>query len=811
MRPPLVAVSVLSAAAIAYEILLTRLFSIILWHHFAYLIISVALLGVGASGTVLAFARTRLAARFTATFAAGAIGFGVTAVIAFALAQQVPFNPLELVWSASQQLRLLAVTVLLAVPFFAAAMAIAVTLARFGGAIGAVYRADLLGAGAGALGLVLVLTVLPVEHGLRLVGALGILAAGLALADAPGKGRAGLVVGLAALVSALAWPGDWLRPQPSQYKGLSHALTLPGARTVEERSGPLGLLTVVESPDAPFRHVPGLSLTAATEPPPQLAVFTDAGGMSAITRFDGDPGGLAYLDQQTAALPYHLLDRPQTLVLGAGGGADVLLALYHRARSVDAVELNPQMVALVRDRHAAFAGRLYERADVTVHVGEARAFVETSGRRWDLIQVALLDSFTAAASGVMALGESPLYTVEALRAYRDRLRPGGILAITRWLRVPPRDTLKLAATAVAALEAEGVGRPGDQIAAVRGWNTMTLLLRNGPFDREDVATIRAFAERRAFDPVWFPGMARDEANRRNRLAEPYLHDTLAALQTPAGDEHLARYRFHVEPATDDRPYFFRFFKWSLLPEMFALRGQGGLTLLDSGYLVLLVSLAQAVVLSLVLILLPLRWLGRRRRPADLPPWRIAIYFLALGLAFLFVEIAFIQRLTLFLGHPLAAIAVVLAGFLVFAGLGSGYTARWAERPDSRAIGMAIAAIIGVGTVYLLVLPWALPALIGLPIVVKAGIALVLIAPLAVPMGMPFPLGLTRVTRSAPDFVPWAWGINGCASVIAASLASLLAMHIGFTAVVGVALVLYAMAAAALANPVARPGPAPGAA
>ncbi len=800
MKPPFVAVSLLSAAAIAYEILLTRLFSIVLWHHFAYLIISVALLGIGASGTFLAFARQGLAARFTATFSIAAIAFGITAVIGFAIAQRVPFNPLELVWSAGQQLRLLSVTVLLAVPFFAAATAIGITLARFGDAIGAVYRADLLGAGAGALGLVLALTAMPAESCLRAIGALGILAGGLAMAYRPAAARAGLLVGLLAVATAGAWPGDWLRPRPSEYKGLSRALTIPGARIVEERSGPLALLTVVESPEVPFRHIPGLSLTAIAEPPPQLGVFTDAGDMTAITRFDGDPATLAYLDQQTAALPYHLLDRPRTLVLGAGGGGDVLLALYHRAASVDAVELNRQLVDLVRDSHADFAGRLYQRGEVTVHVGEARAFVETSARRWDLIQVALLDSFTAAAAGVMALGESPLYTVEALRAYRRRLAPGGMLAITRWLRAPPRDTLKLAATAIEALAVEGVPRPGEHLAAVRGWNTMTLLLRNGSFGPGDLATIRAFAAERAFDPVWFPGMARNEANRRNQMAEPYLYDAIAALQSPSGRGFLERYRFHVAPATDDKPYFFRFFKWSLVPELFTLRGQGGLTLLDSGYLVVVASLAQAVVLSLVLILLPLRWLRRSRdRPAGLPPWRIGGYFLALGLAFLFVEIAFMQRLTLFLGHPLAAIVIVLAGFLAFAGLGSGLAARWAQRPDARAIGVASAVIIAVGTVYLVILSPLLAPLMGLPMPVKAALALALIAPLAVPMGMPFPLGLTRVTRSAPDFVPWAWGINGCASVIAASLASLLAMHVGFTAVVGTALALYALAATALAG------------
>ena len=266
---------------------------------------------------------------------------------------------------------------------------------------------------------------------------------------------------------------------------------------IAERSSPLGLLSVVESPAIPFRHAPGLSLTAKAGPPPQLGVFTDGDGLTVINRFDGTFAKLAYLDQQTAALPFHLLGRPRTLILGAGGGADVLRALYHAARQVDAVEINPQMADLVRWDGAGFAGRLFQVPGVRLHIREARSFVEASGQRWDLIHVGLLDSFTASAAGVLALKESALYTVEAFEAYLARLEPGGILAITRWLRVPPRDSLKLFATAIAALEGLGVAAPGERLALIRSWNTATLMVKNGPLTAEDAAAIRRFAEARS--------------------------------------------------------------------------------------------------------------------------------------------------------------------------------------------------------------------------------------------------------------------------------------------------------------------------
>jgi spermidine synthase len=553
---------------------------------------------------------------------------------------------------------------------------------------------------------------------------------------------------------------------------------------------------VIESPGVPLRHAPGLSLATRLAPPEQRGVFTDGDGMSAMTRFTGDFKPLDYLDQQTTALPFHLLERPATLVLGAGGGADVLQALYHHASRVDAVELNPQMVDLVDREFVEFTGRIYRLPEVRLHVAEARSFVEGSRSRWDLIQLALLDSYTASAAGLQALSESPIYTIEALQAYLDHLNPGGLVAITRWLGNPPRDMIKLLATAIVALEADvgtspGKTDPGERLVLLHGWNTATLLMKNARFTRNEIAALRSFAAERQFDLAWYPGVTGDEANRYNRLAKPTLYDAAVALLGPGRSTFLADYRFNIWPATDDRPFFFRFFKWSLLPQLMALHGQGGFVFVDAGYLVVVLALLQAIIASAILILLPLAWLrrGEERRAAP-GPVRVAFYFLLIGLAFLFVEIAFIHRFSLFLGHPLAAISVTLAGFLVSAGLGSGISKRVASRWPEAAIILAIAAIVSLGAVYAMVLPPLFGGLMGLSLPAKIAVAVGLLAPLGFVMGLPFPLGLARVSDSTPALVPWAWGINGCASVVAAVMASLLAMHVGFTTVLVLALGLY---------------------
>lgn len=796
------AVALLSAATLGFEVLLMRMFSIAQWHHFAYMIISLALLGYGASGTFLCFTRARLLRRFSLAFAGFAIFFGLTAPAAFSVASHIPLNVLEIAWDVNQHLHLLLVYTVLAVPFFCAATAIGLALAAAGNRVSQVYRSDLIGAGVGALAIVGGLFVLRPEDCLKAIGSLGMVAA--VIAGLPARLPKAASLGLFAIAALLpwAWPDGWLTPEPSPYKQLSLSLSAPNATVMSEHSSPLGTLTVVRSPTIPFRYAPGLSLNATIEPPEQLGVFTDGDAMTPITRFDGRLETIAYLDQQTGALAYHLLDRPRVLILGAGGGADVLLARFHDARTIDAVEINPQMVRLVQHDFAEFAGGVFNLPPVSIHVSEARSFVAGSRKTYDLIQIALLDSFSAAAAGLHALNESTLYTVEAMATYLDKLSPGGLLSVTRWLKVPPRDSLKLFATAVAALERRGVEDPSRRIAAIRGWRTTTLLVKNGVLTGEEIQAIRRFSDRLGFDLAYLPGLEATQANRNNILDRPYLFEGTGALLGPHKDRFLADYRFDIAPSTDDRPYFFHFLKWRTLLELLEQRDRGGLNLIEWGYPVILATLAQAIVVGAALILLPLialrgSRLDTEQTPRHHPRLAVAFYFFALGLAFLFMEMAFIQKFQLFLGHPLYAVSVVLCGFLVFAGLGGGFSQRWSRHLGGQA-GKAVATAAGAIVLLALIYLWALPPVFehlgAWPSPAKIAAAIMLICPIAFLMGIPFPLGLAETSVHAPELVPWAWGINGCASVISAVLATVLAIHIGFSGVVLLATAIYGAAA-----------------
>jgi len=593
-------------------------------------------------------------------------------------------------------------------------------------------------------------------------------------------------------------PSGEIEPRPSEFKGLSQALQTVDTKVRSRRSGPLGQLTVVESRSIPFRYSPGLSFAARAIPPEQLAVFTDGDGMSVILHWNGGREELAYLADVTAALPYQLLEAPHVLILGAGAGMDVLQALYHNATLVDAVELNPQLVGLVRETFADYAGHLYDHPRVRVHIAEARGFVTRSRDRYDLIQVGLLDSFAVSGSGVQALNENYLYTAEAVQAYLTRLKDGGLLSITRWLKIPPRDSLKLVATVVEALRRMGIEQPGLRLAMIRGWNTATLLVKNGKLNEHDVARIRDFARSRSFDTVWYPAMPVSEANRFNQLEQAYFHQGVAALLGNQATTFTHRYKFDIEAATDERPYFFDFFRWRVLPEVLSLRGRGGAALIEWGYLVPAVTLVQAAVAGAVLILLPLARLGRGA--SGRLGRRAGAYFALLGLAFMFVEMAFIQKFTLFLSHPLYSVVVILSGFLVFAGIGSAVSSRLKGFADARnisAVAIAVGAIAVISVAYAVLLPFIFRHLIGLGDLSRIGLSLALTAPLAFFMGMPFPLGLKFLAVNAPDYIPWAWGINGFASVLSAILATLLAIEFGFTAVLLLALLSYIGAASLL--------------
>lgn len=763
------------------------------------MIISLALLGYGGSGTFLALLRRYLLSQFHLAYLANLLLFAVASIACFQISQIIPFNPAEFLWDGGQILQLTMVFLILAVPFFFAANSIGLALMKFGSHTPSIYSADLIGAGLGAISIVLILFGVFPHTALRIVFGLGVAATLIGCLELKHKQTFWFTTSLFCLIGALLIPTHSIKPRSIAYKGLTQALQIHGTSIVEERSSPLSLLTLVDSKKIPFRHTPGLSLRSDQTPPDQLGLFIDGDNMTAINRFDGNFEPLEFLNQSSFALPYYLGHPKQVLIIGAGGGAGVLLAKRHKAERINAVELNPQIVELIAGNLADFTGDLYNSDDVDIHIGDGRAFVRQTEKHFDLIEVTLLDSFNASSAGLYALNESYLYTVEAIGEFISHLTSDGYLAVSRWIKMPPRDSLKLFAIAYAALKQSNIENAENHLLLIRGWQTSTLIVKKSEYNEYELASLKKFCQRFNFDVVYYPGIKSSEANRFNIFAAPYFYQGARAIVSGQASQQqfFNDYKFDIHPATDDKPYFFHFFKWQTLPELLKLVKSGGISLLESTYMVLAATLILAFGMSVLFILLPLYFfrfdLGKTARPFALT--RVCTYFSCLGLAFLFIEIAFIQKFLLFLHHPLYSIAVVLSAFLVAAGLGSRLSSKFVSNDNFRdMLWKAVTPIVVISSVYLYILPILFVESSGLTEINKILLSIALIAPLGVFMGIPFPLALSKLSQTAPQFVPWAWGINGCASVIGAILGTLIAIAVGFNALILVALVLYLLAA-----------------
>lgn len=786
-RVSALAVFLLSAALLAFEVLLLRLFAIEQFHHFAYMVIGVAMLGFGASGTAMVLAARRLEGHEARLFAWAAAGFVVALVAAPAIAEWFRYDATQILFHASQWFALSGVYLALSLPFITGAAAIALALAATPDRVGRVYAANMLGSGVGALLALLLLVLARPQRALAATAVVASLAALVTLLQTPrSRRRTGAAIGVVAVAV-----GATLRPPWSldltPFKGLPQVEALAGAQRIGERWGATGWAAAVRAPA--FRHAPGLSLAYTGTIPNQTALFLDGATVGGVTDWRGDPVAAAFLDWLPAALPYAINGVERVLVLGAGDGLDVIVALSHGARDVVAVELSRPLLELA-DSVVPMVSSPYSDPAVRAHIGDARAAVARMEPGFDLVVLPMAGGFGVSAAGLHSAGEDFLNTVEAYRDYLGALDHGGMLAITRWLRTPPRDNVRVLLTAARALQRDGPNDVGRALAVVRSWATVTVLVKPNGFSAEERGRLASFASSRLFDVDWPPSDT-GPATTFHGLERPVFAEAARAAATGPGETRsfTRDYPFDVEPATDDRPFFGRFLRLRSLPWLLRQPRGSWVPFAEWGFLAILATLVQSLALALVLMVLPaLVRAGRPSRTGRKGLGRVVAYFGALGLAYMFVEIGAVQKLTLVLGHPVYAAAAVLGTFLAFSGLGSA----WSERLAPKAIAPVCTAV----AITALLLAVSLDALGGVrPPGLGRVLAVAALAPAATLMGMPFPLGLRRMA-SGTTTLAWAWAANGFASVAATSLAVLLAMEMGLRWAVAGGGVLYLVAAAA---------------
>ena len=777
-------ITVLAAATLLLESALLRLFAVAQFYHFAFLVVSLALLGFGTSGSLLSV----WPRRFYRGVRGASLGFALSVALIYAVVNLLPFDSYSIAWDARQIYLFALYYLTLTLPFLFAGLGIGGALAANEGKSHLVYAANLLGSGVGALLAPLVLWLAGVPGAALASGLIGLTAAfpvrqkwlywGMTVAAG---GSFILLIGLIAFnLRGRAPLGMTISP----YKGLAQAQHYPGSSLIFRRWNAISRVDVIAN--AGTRQLPGLSYAYPGTPPPQHGLSLDGDSPQPITLISPESFHAApYLPE---SLVFDLRPDAQTLILEPGAGLGVLQALSAGGREVTAVVGNPLQVDAVA--RTAPDSNVYAHPHVQTILETGRVFLQRLRENYTIIYLPLTDGYRPVTSGAFSLSENYMLTIEAFEGALAHLSSEGILTTTRWLQSPPSEEIRLIATLAEALERRGAN-PAMSIVAYRGIQTMTVLVQPDGWGIEELAQVRAFTADRKFDLVWAPDIQLDEVNRFNRLPRPdYYLATQTLLTTPEREAFYGAYPFDIRPPSDNQPFFFHFFTWEQTPEIFATLGRTWQPFGGSGYFVLLALLALVIVLSGILIVVPLFF--RRTHPS---PWkakgvrvRVLFYFTCIGIAFLFVEIPLIQRWILILGHPTYAFAAVVVALLAFSSMGSAL-ARHPRLPQRAALGalvlLAFLTPFGVS--------WLVEITLGLPLALRVGLAVLSLAPLAVLMGLPFPLGLAWLEREAFHLVPWAWAVNGCASVIASVLAAMLTLNTGFTLVLLLGAAAYALA------------------
>ncbi|MCG8634144.1 MAG: hypothetical protein MI863_09970 [Desulfobacterales bacterium] len=773
-----------SFSILAYEINFTRVFAYAHWHNLSALIITMALLGFGASGSVIAMAQKRIEPDLSGYIRAAVLLFPLSLCTGFMVSAHLDFNPYEMSFSPEQAIYAFVYFALMGIGFFIGAAIIC--LALMTREIAFTYFTNLAGS---AAGVVFVLVISFFMHPYDVMPAVILTALVPAFALVPGEGpgfkaAAGGVLLLIAAALVISASSLNLK-QVSQFKPVSGALTLPDAQIVHEAYSPLGVVQVVRADG--LRHTAGLSLVSPFQVPVQKAIFFNGEGTSPITPYTGSPGDIGHLKFLAAFLPFHLSGGragQHALIIGSGGGESILKATLAGFSRVDALEADKNVITLMKNEFAGFSGGVYGLDGVNIIHREARNFIRSTRNRYDLVELSLVDAYNAAASGMYGLNESYLYTVESVADYLRSLTGNGMLAFTRWTVTPARDNLKLFHTVITALRETGVETPENHLIAIRSLQTLTLVVLKQEATAELTGRARKFAAERLFDMVYYPGMDEAEANRHIRLDAPVYHRGMKAL---LGDEALSfirGYEFDIRAATDNRPYFYNFFKPGVI-RLIRTFGPSQVPVTEWGYLLLLIILLPVLAVSFLFILLPLVIFKSNRQSKDA---FVFLYFSLIGAGFFFVEMPLIQKMTLFLGQPVFALSVILTALLVFSGAGSLMSGAVFSRPA--AIPAATAMIAGITCIYTLTLDSLFREFISLEFSSRVGLTILLAAPLGFFMGIPFPAGLALLKKQRTALVPWAWGINGFFSVISIILATLMAVISGFRAVLFTAALLY---------------------
>jgi hypothetical protein len=771
-------------STLVLEIALTRIFSVTMWYHFAFVAISVALFGLTAGALIVHLLPRRFPeAGVRQQLWVFALLFAVSVAVCFAIQLAIPFTPrLTLGGVAS----VVATCVVVAVPFVFSGVVVCLALTRFPGRVNRLYAVDLIGGGLGCILLVILFSWLDGPSLIVLVGALAALAACAFALDAGNRRGVALALTAAVALGGFAALNAYLNTRDD---ALLKIVWVKEARDTDhdyERWNAFSRLTMDGNVDDPAATSAGL--------------YIDSTAGTQMNRYGGDPSDSNFLRNEIQNLPHHIRSDADVFVIGVGGGTDVLSALEFDQRSVTGLEMNGDIVDIAHRRYADFTGHLDDDPRVELVNDEARSYLARTDRRYDLIQISLIDTWAATGAGAYALTENSLYTTEAWNLFLDRLKPGGFLDVTRFYQdenqqgdpVEPVEAYRTVALAAEVLTERGVERPRDHIAIYSvptGVNVdlATVLVSRDPISAADRAVLDERAEQYEFIPLLTADTATDPM--LERLTAP-------GGPGPVVDEVSA----DISPPTDNRPFFFQ------MADLDTFR-QGGITRDDfvTRPVLILGGLA-VVVLALAALCIAFPLALARRRGQSYARRRFVpfyLYFAGIGLGFLLIEVAQLQRLSIYLGHPTYGLTVVLFSVLVFSGIGSLATERFLRPERGVTLIAPLVALLGALVVFGIATPAVIEATESATTPARIATAVGLLAPLSLLMGMPFALGMSAAVATPGTPRAFLWGINGATSVCASVFGVVIALFLGINAAFWAGTLAYVLALAGMAAISAR--------
>jgi hypothetical protein len=805
-----------SFSALAFQITLTRIFSISLWYHFAFMVISIAMLGIGASGAMLTI-YPKL--KRLSNIAVYGLLLGMSISLCYISSNQIPFDPVRLSWDRIQLFYISLYYVTLAIPFFFTGLIIGSAFSEMSEQSGILYGSDLSGAGLGSIVVLFLMYLLPLE---KIIFILSSIAFAGSFIIGSRKIKMAAVILTSINLFIIGINPEIVHPRMSPYKGLQVYLRYPGAEHIRTYYSPFSQVDIFKSPAV--RFAPGLSLKYLDPLPEQIGFSIDGGEVNAITNVK-DRDSLEFLRYLPSALPYEMrmfqrnakdikgviprfnrgiqknidsrlrtagmtekkmLDETggdDVLIIDPKGGLQVLMAEYYSSKNIIKIESNPSLLKIIRNEFSDFSQGIY---NTNAFSGLARTWLKSNGRKFDIVDISLMG---ATPSGLFGISEDYRFTEEAFREYLESLRPDGLLSINLFILPPPRIELRILTTIVKAMEDMGIKDVKGHITAIRSWGAISILVKRTLFSPEEIGKIKGFSRERRFDVVHYSGIKEDETNIYMKMpSNEYYYAFKDILSPQTRQRFIDSYLFDIRPVSDLKPFFNYFLRLKNIKPIYEVMGEKWQYFIEEGYLIIAVFL-QVLVISIVLISLPI--LIRVKEKVEVGKMSnlgILPYFAFLGIGFMFIEVSLIQKMILPLGNPSYAFALVLTSILISSATGSILSHRFSKLKNP--FTLLYISFIAISISFIMQFVYQVSPY---QLYLKVFMIFIMLLPVGFFMGIPFPLGIKTLGEKEPSLIPWAWAINGCFSVLAPILTIIIAMEFGFNSVLLLGGMAYIMA------------------